>query len=205
MSSGFSKYDRKKVSQSRYCYPGTDVLINKENIKDAKALSEYEADVTLIRQYELEKEGLVKGRFGVTHLKKIHAYIFQDVYPFAGKLRQEDIWKGSTFFCKSEYIEDNLTNILTQLKTDNYLRGLELEQFAEKASYYMAEINLIHPFREGNGRTIREFIRQLALYCGYIINWSLIDRETLLNAMIIAADKNYRPLSACIKKVIENK
>jgi len=64
---------------------------------------------------------------------------------------------------------------------------------------------MIHPFREGNGRTIREFIRQLALYCGYDINWSLIDKDTLLNAMIAAVDKDYKPLSACIKKIIENK
>lgn len=69
----------------------------------------------------------------------------------------------------------------------------------------MSEINMIHPFREGNGRTIREFIRQLALYCGYIINWSLIDKDTLLNATIAAVDKDYIPMSSCILKVIENK
>ncbi|HQA08287.1 MAG TPA: Fic family protein [Syntrophomonadaceae bacterium] len=180
-------------------------MINKENISDAKALSQFEADITLIRQYELEKEEPVKGRFGVTHLKRIHAYIFQDIYPFAGKFRLEDISKGSTFFCRSEHIEDNLKNLLSELKSDHYLRGLELDQFAEKAAYYMSEINMIHPFREGNGRTIREFIRQLALYCGYDINWSLIDKDTLLNAMIAAVDKDYKPLSACIKKIIENK
>ena len=66
----------------------------------------------------------------------------------------------------------------------------------------MSEINMIHPFREGNGRTIREFIRQLALYCGYSINWSLIDKATLLNATIAAVDKDYKLLSACIQKVI---
>jgi|LSQX01.2.fsa_nt_gb cell filamentation protein len=52
MTSGFSKYDRPETTQSRYCYQGTDVLINKENITDAKALAEYEADMTILRQYE---------------------------------------------------------------------------------------------------------------------------------------------------------
>jgi cell filamentation protein len=80
-----------------------------------------------------------------------------------------------------------------------------VDNFSEKAAYYMSEINMIHPFREGNGRTIREFIRQLALYCGYIINWSLIDKDTLLNATIAAVDKDYIPMSSCILKVIENK
>ena len=64
---------------------------------------------------------------------------------------------------------------------------------------------MIHPFREGNGRTIREFIRQLALECGRIINWSLIGKETLLEATIISVDKKYGPLAECIYQSIENK
>ena len=120
-------------------------------------------------------------------------------------MRIENIFKDYTYFCKSEFIEDNLENILRQLKNDGYLKGLTAENFAEKASYYMSEINMIHPFREGNGRCIREFIRQLALYCGYIINWSLINRNTLLNATILAVNKEYESLSACILEVIENK
>jgi cell filamentation protein len=203
MGSGFSKYDRKETGQSRYCYPGTDVLINKENIRNAKALAAYEADITILRQYELEKEQVVKGRFGTTHLKRIHQYIFQDIYPFAGKYRIENITKGSTTFCRSEFIQENLECILGELKNDRYLEDLEERKFADKAAYYMSEINMIHPFREGNGRTIREFIRQLALYCGYSINWSLIDKATLLNATIAAVDKDYKLLSACIQKVIE--
>lgn len=108
MSSSFSTYDPADNRQSIYCYKGTDILINKENIRDEKALAEYEADITMIRQYELENEHPVKGRFGITHLKRIHKYIFQDVYPFAGKLRMEFIQKGDTPFCDSPYIEENL-------------------------------------------------------------------------------------------------
>ena len=65
MASGFSKYDRPETTQSRYCYQGTDVLINKENITDAKALAKYEADMTILRQYELEFGQAVKGSFGI--------------------------------------------------------------------------------------------------------------------------------------------
>lgn len=150
MGSGFSKYDREETTQSRYCYPGTDVLINKENIKDSKALAEYEADMTIIRQYELEVEQSVKGKFGITHLMRIHKYIFQDIYPFAGKFRLENISKGSTGFCKSEFILQNLEPILNELKNDKYFKGLNAEEFSKKAAYYMSEINMIHPFREGN-------------------------------------------------------
>lgn len=203
--SGFSKYDCKKTSRSVYYYKDSDVLINKENIKDAKALAEYEADITMLRQYQLEKEQTVKGRFGITHLKRIHGYIFQDIYPFAGKFRTENIEKGSTFFCKSQFIEENLNSIFSKLDNDRYLRGLNPEEFSQKVAYYMSELNMIHPFREGNGRSIREFIRQLAMNCDYIINWSLIKKETLLEATIIAVDKDLQPLNKCILQVIENK
>lgn len=204
--SGFSRYDRKENDQSKYCYKGTEILINKENIRDPKALAKYEADITLIRQYELEEEQPVRGRFGITHIKRIHRYIFQDIYPFAGKFRTENIRKGLTEFCKSQYIEENLDRLLNELKRDRFLIGLNAEKFSEKAAYYKSEINIIHPFREGNGRSIREFIRQLALKCGYFINWSLIGSEALLDATITAAaDKNYKPLANCIFKVIENK
>lgn len=198
----FSKYNSKETEQSKYCYKDTDILINKEGIKDAEALAEFEADITLIRQYELEKEQRIIGRFGIAHIKKIHAYIFQDVYSFAGKFRDENINKGSTEFCKSQFIELNLKTILDELKRDKFLKGLNVEEFSQRASYYLSEINMIHPFREGNGRSIREFFRQLALYCGYIIDWSLVDKEKLLDATIISVEKNYEPLVECINQII---
>ena len=203
--SGFSKYDSKEINRSVYYYKDVDVLINKENIKDANALAQYEADITMFRQYQLEKEQNVKGRFGSTHLKRIHGYIFQDIYPFAGKLRTENIEKGSTFFCKSEFIEENLNLTFTELAKDRYLISLNSDEFSQKVAYYMSELNMIHPFREGNGRSIREFIRELAMNCNYIINWSLIKKEILLEATIIAVDKDLKPLKKCILKVIENK
>ena len=71
--------------------------------------------------YELEKNQLIRGKYGITHLKRIHAYIFQDIYPFAGKFRTENIRKGSTDFCKSEFIEENVRTILSELKEAKYL------------------------------------------------------------------------------------
>ena len=110
-------------------------------------------------------------RFGITNLKKIHLYIFQRIYPFAGKFRMENIHKDSTEFCKSQYIEENLKAIFHGLKQEEFLKSLNVEPFSQKAVYYLSELNKIHPFREGNGRTIREFIRQLAMHSGYIINF----------------------------------
>ena len=69
--------------------------------------------------------------------------------------------KGSFRFAKWEYIEDELRKLLDKLSKDN-LKNLSKEEMAKKLAYYMSELNVLHPFREGNGRTIREFIRQLA-------------------------------------------
>jgi cell filamentation protein len=68
----------------------------------------------------------------------------------------------------------------------------------------MSELNMIHPFREGNGRTIREFIRCMALDNGFDIDWSRIDGQELLKAMIIAVDNSLEPLEKCLYKVIVN-
>jgi cell filamentation protein len=200
--SGFSKYDRQEIIQSIYCYPGIDVLINKQGIVDIKVLEEYESDLTSIRQYMLKKQP-IRGRFGLAHFSAIHHYIFQDVYPFAGKLRSEDISKGNTFFCKSQYIEQNLNILLARLKGENYLRGLSAKEFVERASFYMSELNMIHPFREGNGRVIREFIRCLALKAGYDMDWSLVESKALLDAIIITVDRDLKPLTDCLLVTIK--
>ena len=97
VSEMFSRYSRKDRVQSVYCYYDTDIYINNLGIKDSMLLNEVEADLTRLRLTELDACTL-NGRFSVTHLQNIHKYIFQDIYPFAGKIRIEEIWKGDTFF-----------------------------------------------------------------------------------------------------------
>lgn len=198
----FSRYSRSETVQSIYCYEGTSVLKNFLNITDETVLQQYEADITSVRQVELEKKLTPTGRFSKTHLKNIHHHIFQDIYPFAGKIRQEDIWKQDTMFCKSEYIDNQLDIILEQLKQDNYLKQYTKEMTINKLAYYLAELNIIHPFREGNGRALREFIRQLALKNGYHLNWSLITRNEMINASITSSLKQYSEMESMIEKVI---
>ncbi|MEN6459768.1 MAG: Fic family protein [Syntrophomonas sp.] len=201
--SGFSKYDIKEQTRSIYFYPDCDVLVNKANIKDINELAEYEKELTGYRLIEIGGNEATRGNLGATHLKKIHKYIFQDVYKFAGKYRTEDISKGNTRFFPIQHIEENIIGLLGNLRNENYLKGLDKEQFALRAAFYMAELNVIHPFREGNGRTIREFIRQLALKCGYNIDWSLIDKDELLAATIISVNTEYSQLANQILKAIQ--
>ncbi len=168
---------------SIYCYPNTNILINKLNIKDIELLQKYEAKITAAKLLSLRQKGII-GNFDVKHVKDIHLYLFEDIYPFAGKFRTENIGKGEFRFAEWQYIEPELNKLLEKLKTENYLSGLDKENMAQRLAYYMSELNVLHPFREGNGRTIREFIRELALKNDYILNIMNADPSEFLEASI---------------------
>lgn len=169
--------------QSRYCYPGTDVLINYADLRSQKQLDEFEAIVTKKRLMDLYFQP-TRGRFDLAHLQEIHRYVFQDVYPFAGELRTETIGKDFFSFPPHQFIRTSAADLFRKLSGENFLKGLQLEQFAPRAAYYMAEINASHPFREGNGRTQREFIRQVAEKAGYHLDWSKVDKSRIMRASI---------------------
>ena len=168
---------------SVYCYKGTNVLVNKMNIKDPIALKNYETSVIGLKLMVLSKRGIT-GKFDVSHFVSIHKFLFEDIYPFAGLFRTENIAKDYFQFAEWEYIESELTRLLSELKSENFLANLTKEKFTERLAYYWAELNVLHPFREGNGRTTREFLRQLSLKNGYILNLHKISPQKLLNASI---------------------
>lgn len=180
--SEFGKYDVYSVYGSKYCYSGTNVLRNRLNIRDASYLRKLDADISTVKQLHLMNEP-VKGRFTANHLCRIHRFLFEDIYPFAGHFRREDIMKGQTRFQGFGQIASELSALLTKLKAENYLHGLDRKSLIERSAYYFAELNYIHPFREGNGRAIREFMRQLYDLNGYEVNWSDVPDEELLKAM----------------------
>ena len=129
-----------------------------------------------MRINELINNNTILGDFSFNHLKLIHLYIFQDIYPFAGKIRKVNISKGN-MFCNVNYIDNQAKLIFNKLKEDNYLNNLKIETFIKKLAYYFSKINTLHPFREGNGRTQREFIRQLCIKNGYAIDYSTIKKR----------------------------
>ena len=168
---------------SVYCYEGTNTLVNKLNIKDSIALENYETSVVGLKLMALNKEGIT-GNFDVKHFISIHKFLFEDIYPFAGLFRTENIAKDYFQFAEWEYIESELTRLLNELKNENFLLGLSKDEMAKRLAYYWAELNVLHPFREGNGRTTREFLRQLALKSHYILNLQNVDSKALFDASI---------------------
>ena len=175
--------DLYKKRNSNYCYKNSNVLINKLDIHDEKVLQKFEAKITAAKLLALRKKGII-GNFDTQHLIDIHTYLFEDIYPFAGKFRNENIAKGVFRFAEFEYIEPELERLLNELKSENYLEGLSKEDLTQRLAYYLSELNVLHPFREGNGRTIREFIRELALKNGYVLNLSNVSPSDFLKASI---------------------
>lgn len=194
--------DLYEARNSIYCYKDSDVLVNKFDIHDNKKLEEIERKIVLAKLYELRQNRQI-GNFDISHFVGIHKFLFEDIYPFAGLFRNENIAKGNFSFAEWEYIEDELKKLLDQLKEENYLQNLDRDTFIKRLSYYMAELNVLHPFREGNGRTIREFIRQLAYRNGYVLNLKNINPKEMLHACIrsvVDTTQLENIISECLEK-----
>ncbi len=167
-----------------YCYPGSDVLINHFSIKDDNKLKELETVYSLLRLSELKLKEPADP-LDMDAFIEIHRTILQDVYPFAGELRKEMISKGSSSFAHPDHIEVQMHRIFNELEQESYLKDLPRDKMIERLAHYLAELNALHPFREGNGRTVREFARQLMANAGYQLNWEKIAGPAeIINAFV---------------------
>ena len=170
-------------SSDPYTFPGFDVLRNIPDIRDLERLAAFEANATAARLVELDAAPL-KGHFDVIHLKGIHKCIFQEVYSWAGEFRTVNISKGGHLFGAAAFVERALHDVLRRLRGENYLMGAKPRAYAQRAGFYMGEINAIHPFRDGNGRAQREFIRELGMQAGFVIDWTKVAREQMTAASL---------------------
>jgi cell filamentation protein len=164
-----------------YLYPGTSVLKNLRGLTDPDLLARFEARRTHRRIAELI-DAPIAGSFDLAHLKAIHRHIFQDVYEWAGQFRMVNISKGGHLFGLAAFLEPALRQTVEKLAAENYLVDLDAALFAGRAAWFLGELNAAHPFREGNGRTQREFIRELGLKAGHYIDWRATTIEEMTNA-----------------------
>jgi cell filamentation protein len=171
------------IGDDPYVYPGTSVLRNLADIRDGERLERFESDHCFARLLELYENPLPLG-FNLNHLKRIHHHLFQDVYAWAGEFRTVNIAKGNSFFARPEYIVPELQKVLDHLASEHFLRGADSQGFCERAAYFFGEMNAVHPFREGNGRAQRDFLRELAVEAGYELVWDLVPQEEMHAASI---------------------
>lgn len=184
-----------------YCYPGTSTLRNRFAIHDSRFLSEIEAIYSQQRLAELYTHHPVAGRFGLTHLSRIHRFIFQDVYPWAGQLRTVRIHKEQTTFAYPENIPDEAKRIFDALRQENYLLKTPLTELSERLAWYIAELNVLHPYREGNGRALRAFLRTLLLRRGVMLHFERLEPTEWLHASVAAYVGNLAPLKNLLDRI----
>lgn len=175
------------MADNIYCYPGTNILINKLNIKDKEILFEAEKKLTFIRLQELQNNP-ISGSFDFNHLLKIHEYIFQDIYNWAGKVRTVEIGKGN-LFCTTRFIHSYANSLFDKYYQQCFLNKNNKDGFVKVLADNYADLNALHPFREGNGRAQREFARVLCLECGYIFDLSHTTHNEMLEASKLSFNK----------------
>lgn len=150
------------------CYPGTEVLKNKLGLRDQETLAAAEAEFAAAAVPGIE---ISAPPFDLGYLRSLHRQLFDEVYDWAGQVRDVKITKGKTVFCLPDRIVPETARLLAHLASLHDFRGLERARLVEQVAELYGELNVVHPFREGNGRTLRLFFEHLILVCGFAISW----------------------------------
>ena len=187
-------------SSSDSCYEGTTCLINKLGIRDERLLAETESAYILAKASYLNLHPLA-GNFDFKHYCEIHRFLFCDLYEWAGQLRQVDLSKKGTAFVAAEQIQECADACFARIASLDFLEMDHDEFVAEVADFYNT-MNLIHPFREGNGRAQRIFFQQWLQRLGYDIDFSQMDPDLFMIATIHAAQGVLDDLISLFKDAI---
>jgi cell filamentation protein len=184
----------------RYFYPETNVFVNNLGIKNSAELKIAEQDITSLT-ISYCRENPVRGSFDLKHLCKINKEIFGDLYPWAGKLRDVEMAKTEPF-TKSILIPTYAEEyIFSKLKKEHYLTDVDPAEIVPKLTYYLSELNVLHPFREGNGRTQRIFIEYLAKIAGFEVDFTSVTPEENLKASVDSYYKEYCTMHKMFERI----
>jgi len=170
---------------AKYNEQDNDAYLLKHNLLGIDCYQELEraeSFVFSLRASDFERGEFVLKDFTMEEFKKLHHFLFQDIYTFAGEFRDVQLMKGNTRFCQVQFLNDNALELFHQLKIEKSWRSLD--EAALRLAYFKSELNMLHPFREGNGRTIRIFLHAYAK--SQSIEWSYeeMDSSTYIQAMI---------------------
>ncbi|WP_144839900.1 putative adenosine monophosphate-protein transferase Fic [Leclercia adecarboxylata] len=182
-----------------YLYPELNVMRNRLGIRQAERLAQAAYEFTALRAATLSLGPLLRG---LPHLCAIHQHLYQDIFDWAGDIREMDIYQGDTRFCHFAYIEKEGNALMQDLEKEGYLVGLEKADFINRLSHYYCEINVLHPFRIGNGIVQRIFFEQLAIHAGYQLDWRGIDPEAWAQANQSGAMGDLSALNTIFSKVV---
>lgn len=181
-----------------YVIAGTGILRNRLGIADARKLDRAERRLVGDRI----AEGVPVGSFDLNHLRAIHRHLFQDVYEWAGELRTIEIAKGGSQFQFRQYIPTGMADVHRRLSRAGFLKHLPVREFAREAGVVMGDINYIHPFREGNGRTQAQYVKQLAEQAGHRLDLRRIDPVKWIEASKTSHAADYSLMGEVIRDAI---
>ena len=132
---------------------------------------------------------------GFAGLKQIHQELFQDIYDWAGVIRSIDITKGATRFCIAGRIEAEAKRLFRDLENESWLMSLPLDQLQARVAHYYCELNILHPFRDGNGRALRLYFEVLVVNAGFVVSWEAIEQGDWNKSNIAGYLGNLGPLT----------
>lgn len=183
--------------QDPYLDPQTKILRNIPNLQTEEELEKFEEVIFQVQSIEASAYLKTCSSFSLEEWTKIHKICFSEIFDWAGELRSIRITKGSTMFAYPENIEGEAAKIFDELNALLDTSTLTLEKTAE----LFAEANVLHPFREGNGRTQRIIFNEVSERIGYSINYNLTDQSTMIEAMIQGYHANYEPIINLFKEI----
>jgi cell filamentation protein len=181
-------------------------LRNLLGAKTSEELKELEPQIFFANELELESVRIPRTN-DLTELLLIHKQLFKGVYDWAGKIRTVDIRKNTEeaeFFLVVSKISDAANYVFTELTKEKHLQYLPNERFVKRLAYFYDQLNYIHPFREGNGRSQRVFWSRVAKDAGYDIDWSLVGDSENDEASRLAAERmDLSKLEAMFAKIVK--
>lgn len=174
-----------------YTYPPPDnaTLKNKFDVRDFETAKKLERDLSALR---LTSVGYITGSFDTKHIKAIHKHLFQDMYDWAGEFRKVNICKQNISFCDVAKLDNWFNSLSKQLNANIVMqKGISVEKAADFMGMYYRAYNFGHPFREGNGRTGRVLLVQMAQQAGYNLSFKNITKQEWEEASIDSRYGNY--------------
>lgn len=188
-------------SSNDSCYPGTSILVNKLGIKNQAQLDENETLIVGVKSLQFELAPFPEP-LDFHYYKRLHRFLFDELYEWAGAVRSVDLGKQHTRFCPASEIEPLAGRMFSRVEQMDFFCGLSREDFISELTDFYSSVNYLHPFREGNGRTQRLYFRQLAQRAGYKLDFSAVDSDRMMIATIHAASGIEETLHSVFDEII---
>jgi cell filamentation protein len=191
--------DKYGVGQDPYCYPGTAVLRNLLGITEFGILSEAERALSEVAAESIE---FAPPPYDLSYLRTLHQRLFSDLYDWAGEVRTVDISKDETHFCMTSRIEPEANKLFDSLAKANWFQYLDRASLITASAELFGDLNVVHPFREGNGRAQRILFEHIIVNAGYGISWWAVDAQEWIQANIDAVVCDYDALKSVFERCI---